>query len=1386
MRLSPNAPACIRTDRLASLLRTTALISAPIIAATVVAVDPANAQTPFAFYSPHSNPNAATRADLNNDANYGAVKPGPGVELYVPNSGASTTAPLTVGALSLTGATLTVTAGNNIIVTGLTKLRGAGNTINGFTPAILDGAGAVEAHGSISWNAASAPASPVAGQGNFIMSGGTVFYEDAQSATLGTNIASAVTYTISSAFGAQTTYSGQLSGAGRVQVGGDAASNTTSKFTFTGNNSSLSGGFRVFNNSTLAIGNGGTIGTLGSGSVSVESGSVLLFNRSDDITVANVISGAGGLTKQGAGRLTLTGVNTYTGATIVEAGTLTIGAGGALNSASLITVMSGATFDFGAIANPTIGSLGGTGGSLSGGSGNLTVQMATGATDSYSGTNPFGGFNSLILSGNGTLNLTADLNSNKSIAITGGTLNLTGNNTLTGGITVNGKLVIGSSNAAGGANNTIRTTGSTISLANGVNNATPVEIASNTTKFEVAGTDIATQSGVISQDQAGRPLEKIGTGTLILSGGIGIPLVNTYSGATTISAGTLQIDDTRNLGSDTATNSLVFNGGTLSSRADITMARSVVVNASGGTVLADNNTGALQKLVFSNGVQFLGGTLVKTGGGQLHVAGTGSGTGTLHVTDGALFVNSSAALGAASLRFGGAGLRTFSTTGAAVTFENAIALDTGVLVSNGNGTSLTLSGPISGTGSLQKTNFGTLNLTGANSFSGGVSLGSGVLGVGSSTALGTATAAVQTGTTLRAMANVALANAIEISQGAFGVNQFTVDTNGFNMTLSGVISTTVPATEAIQPGLTKNGLGDLTLTGVNTYRGQTIVNAGRLIVNGSIANTSGVVIADGAVLAGNAAIPNLTVMSGAKLAPGNSIGTVNVAGNLTLNAGSTTVIEIQGATVDKITAGGTATIGGTLQLVALGGPYQFGSPYTFLTAAGGVTGSFATITTDAGFGVGVSSAVSIAGSSATVTLTAAPLVITSVAAAMANTVGAQKGPVLGLTQTRNITAVALGLDRAVAAGADVSSLFAVYNQPSREALAAAVNSLSGEVHTNAAAIGYRVSDQFLRVMLDPFAIGRDGSLMGGGASGYTADLPGRKGPVPAPSARIAVEPNYNVWAATFGASGRTNGDATRVGFAKRELTDANIAVGADFRVMPGTAVGFALSGGSANAKLANGMGTMNADLFQAGLYGSTQIGALRLGASASYGSMQIETRRSIAVLGQGLAADYRADVLGGRLQAAYDVFSSNGFSFAPFAVLQIQSVRTPDFRESNAMTGAGAGVNGVGRTNTAIRSELGVKATMVTSLGGRRMTLFTEIGWGHDYLRDMTFAATLTGVPGAGFVVAGARQDRDVGLVAAGFEYQLTPNAVLGGRFDGSASANSRSYAGSASMRMSF
>ncbi len=72
----------------------------------------------------------------------------------------------------------------------------------------------------------------------------------------------------------------------------------------------------------LQIGKGGTSGTLGAGEV-LDNGS-LRFDRSNDYTVGNVISGTGSLTQAGSGRLVLTAANTYSGPTLVNAGTLSV------------------------------------------------------------------------------------------------------------------------------------------------------------------------------------------------------------------------------------------------------------------------------------------------------------------------------------------------------------------------------------------------------------------------------------------------------------------------------------------------------------------------------------------------------------------------------------------------------------------------------------------------------------------------------------------------------------------------------------------------------------------------------------------------------------------------------------------------------------------------------------------------------------------------------------------------------------------------------------------------------------------------------------------------------------------------------------------------------
>ena len=72
----------------------------------------------------------------------------------------------------------------------------------------------------------------------------------------------------------------------------------------------------------LQIGEGGTTGSLGTGAVT--NNGTLTFNRSDDVSVANLISGTGALVKEGSATLTLTSNNTYSGTSTINAGTLVL------------------------------------------------------------------------------------------------------------------------------------------------------------------------------------------------------------------------------------------------------------------------------------------------------------------------------------------------------------------------------------------------------------------------------------------------------------------------------------------------------------------------------------------------------------------------------------------------------------------------------------------------------------------------------------------------------------------------------------------------------------------------------------------------------------------------------------------------------------------------------------------------------------------------------------------------------------------------------------------------------------------------------------------------------------------------------------------------------
>jgi autotransporter-associated beta strand protein len=165
-------------------------------------------------------------------------------------------------------------------------------------------------------------------------------------------------------------------------------------------------------------------------------------------------------------------------------------------------------------------------------------------------------------------------------------------------------------------------------------------------------------------------------------------------------------------------------------------------------------------------------------------------------------------------------------------------------------------------------------------------------------------------------------------------NGAVVDTDGFNVKINNILENAPSETGT----LTKLGAGTLTLAGDNLYTGATTVEAGKLVVNGSMGGGM-ITVKNGAELGGSSTGAGpISMENGSTLSPGNSIGTLE-AGDLTLEGTTTWAMELDndGSTSDQISLSGDLIAGFTFQKVILdflGGGVNGGSYLLMPTFAG--------------------------------------------------------------------------------------------------------------------------------------------------------------------------------------------------------------------------------------------------------------------------------------------------------------------------------------------------------------------------------------------------------------------------------------------------------------------
>jgi len=772
-----------------------------------------------------------------------------------------------------------------------------------------------------------------------------------------------------------------------------------------------------------------------------------------------------------------------------------------------------------------------------------------------------------------------------------------------------------------------------------------------------------TYAGTISGDGA---LFKTGGGTLVLDG------QNTYQGGTTLVDGTLSVSSDTSLGD--AAGSLVFDGGTLqvTGTGFTNTGRDIVLGAQGGGLdIADlDNRFTLAQNIVGDG------DLVKRGAGTLVMTGANDYRNTV-VENGTLIGSADSVSG----NIGNAGTLVFEQADNASFAGDVSGLD-------GNN------------GKMVKRGAGRLTLDGSSSLSWSIEEG-------------------------------AMASAAE---------RF-----GGNAEIAADASLIFEQWQDAAYGGALSGAGHFIKTGDSTlvYRGHsaafagtTTIDQGMLIVgdtsDGDAMLGGSVKVADGATLGGHGTAGSgvgsfVTIGSGGTLAPGNSIGTLTVDGDLTFEAGSRFEVEVdpQGAASDRVNVTGTATLnGGSVAHVGAGGNYDLRSSYTILSADQ-LSGAFDEVTSDFAFLTPV-------------------LAYDYNAGTIALNLSRNDADFASKAQTHNQRKTASGID-SIGVDAGHAVYDAVAQLPDNaELIGRSLDALSGEIHASVKSALIEDS-RFIRNAANDrlrTAFGNTGSSAATYAPGTAPDGAGNV-----------------VWSQAFGSWGKfdSNGNAAAL-----DHDTAGLLIGADTQVgnwRLGALAGYSHSTFDADDRDSSG----RSDNYHLGVYGGTQWGKLAMRTGMAYSWHDIRNRRSVSIPGlqDSLKSNYDANTFQIFGELGYGIQMGNTH-LEPFANVAYVHLHTDGFNED----GGAAALSGKGDSTETAFTTLGLRAAHQLAIGSMDALLRGTLGWRYAF-GDVTPESTHRFSAGDAFTVAGVPIARNAAVVEAGVDIGVADNTRIGVSYTG-------------------
>jgi outer membrane autotransporter protein len=549
--------------------------------------------------------------------------------------------------------------------------------------------------------------------------------------------------------------------------------------------------------------------------------------------------------------------------------------------------------------------------------------------------------------------------------------------------------------------------------------------------------------------------------------------------------------------------------------------------------------------------------------------------------------------------------------------------------------------------------------------------------------------------------------------------------------------------------LTNSGQLTVTGTGILNGGGTITQNAGTLRVDGTLTQ-SGVTIAGG-TLTGTGTI-NAAVTNSATLLPGaaGAPGTLTVVGSLVQNPSAVLMVNVTPTQASKVVITGPATLAGTVQVVPGTGTFAPTTSYTILSASGGVSGTFSSVSSSSAF---LTPALDYDANNVFL-----ELVRTAALASVAS--------------TPNQASLAALLDQIQTSGggdADMQSVIGTLNGLSADETRAAFDSIAGAGLIAGFNGQFAMSDGFAGVIgshLDAGGAGSAAGLLTTGsvrlaAANYLSDA----NPVyaqaagrPAGGARADTR---GVWVRVYGNEGKTSGDANASGYRQR---GSGFAIGADAQINDRLRGGAAVNIGTQRVRGNAGSGDLNTDGVSVAVYAQYTDGPVTVKGIAGAGRNSNDGARTVSLGGETRMAssDFKSNQQFAYAEAAY-LLTPGRVSIQPVAALSYTRIDNPAFTE----TGAGAlnlMVQAQAREST--RSYLGVRAIYNLDAGGAGIHLEPRVLWSHEFgnVSRAPASAQLAGAPVAGtFQTQGPSVKRDgavLGLRASG---QVRRNLALFG-----------------------